>query len=451
MCSFGALVKNEYLKIIKKTSAKVMFILALLLIIGFPVFLKVVQNKLSSQMYQFAIENDSSMYKSMSAQMSEENTPYYDIKLDLLNFMAQAEEDREPTEANIYQDYNRYDWHYSAVITAIHSDDKQEVQRLALICKTDDWRGYLNYNLSQGGLSETEQWQLKYHLEHDIPPGSDNKDGLLVDQIVNLEDQMEYAEDDESRGKLEAKVKKLRYQLENKIYYETSEKGNLSELGISDNAFWDIYMMTPMLVSFIGYAMIVIAGGIVASEFSQGTIKFLLINPVKRWKILAAKYFTVLSMGAILLTMLFVLSIPIVGLLFGFSEMSAPYLYIKDGTVYQMNSFLAIIRSYLLKSVDMLVVTTLAFALSSVARNSAMAVGFGLGILTLGKTATSLVTDLGFDWARYIIFANTDLETIASGKSLLPEHTVGFAVTVIAVYMFVFLLTAWDGFTKKSL
>lgn len=364
--------------------------------------------------------------------------------------MAEREENMDTSEMTVDQVYGE-DWRYSAVAAAVSSADKQEVQKLAFICKTDDWRGYIAYMLAQGGLSETEQWQMKYHLEHDIPLGSVDKDGQLVDQIANMESQMEYAEDDELREELEAKVKKLRYQLENKIYYETSEKGEMFDLGSPDTAFWDIYMMTPMLVSFIGYAMIVIAGGIVASEFSQGTIKFLLINPVKRWKILAAKYFTVLSMGALLTTLLFLLSIPMIGLFFGFSEMSAPYLYIKDGIVHQMNSFIVIICFYLLESVDMLVVTTLAFALSSVARSSAMAVGFGIGLLTIGKTATAYITELGLDWARYIVFANTDLRSIAAGGSMLPEHTVGFAVTVIVVYMFVFLLTAWDGFTKKSL
>lgn len=81
MCSFGALVKNEYLKIIKKTSAKVMFVLALLVIVGFPLFLKAVQNKLSKEMYMFAFEDRGEQYKNMALSLNGETTPYYDIKL----------------------------------------------------------------------------------------------------------------------------------------------------------------------------------------------------------------------------------------------------------------------------------------------------------------------------------------------------------------------------------
>ena len=38
----------------------------------------------------------------------------------------------------------------------------------------------------------------------------------------------------------------------------------------------------PMLMTLIALVMIVFAGGIIANETSQGTIKFLLINPVRR-------------------------------------------------------------------------------------------------------------------------------------------------------------------------
>ena len=44
----------------------------------------------------------------------------------------------------------------------------------------------------------------------------------------------------------------------------------------------------PMLMTLIALVMIVFAGGIIANETSQGTIKFLLINPVRRGKISGA-------------------------------------------------------------------------------------------------------------------------------------------------------------------
>ena len=67
-----------------------------------------------------------------------------------------------------------------------------------------------------------------------------------------------------------------------------------------------------------------------------------------------------------------------------------------------------------------------------------------------GNTIMLVLNQLKQDWGRYLIFANTDLASIMDGSSLFPSHTLTFAVTVIVAHMAVFLLTAWDGFTKKS-
>lgn len=443
--SFSGLVKNEYLKIIKKTSAKVMMVIILLMMIGYPVILKFVHSKLSEEFASMYEELGSSdRYKQMASELSQDD-PYYDLKLDLLNYMAEHKDAAAETSAD------GLDWHYALVLKASRSDDKQEIQRFSIMCRTNDWRGYLKNLLSDPKTDDISRWEYTYRLEHDIPLNSTSRESELIDEIVQLSGSVEYADEDVQKENQEAKLKKRKYMLENKIYFDTSESGSFEALAEKEVSFWDIYMMTPDIVPFFGYIMIVIAGGIIASEFSQGTIKFLLINPVKRWKILVAKYLTVISIGALLLLLLAVLSAPVIGLLFGFKNMNAPYLYVSGGEVHQMNSFFAVIKTYLLSSVDLIVMITLSFSLSSVARSSAMAVGFGLGMLTVGKTLAAVVNGFGFDWGKYIIFANTDLETIAAGRSPYPEHTLFFAVSVIAVYMFVFLLTAWDGFTKRSL
>ena len=54
---------------------------------------------------------------------------------------------------------------------------------------------------------------------------------------------------------------------------------------------------------------VIVAAGIVASEFTQGTIKMLLSRPVKRWKILTAKYVTVNLFGVLLMLIGFVVSV----------------------------------------------------------------------------------------------------------------------------------------------
>ena len=48
----------------------------------------------------------------------------------------------------------------------------------------------------------------------------------------------------------------------------------------------DVILGAIGIMSLVILLMIIASAGIVASEFSQGTIKMLLSRPVKRWKIL---------------------------------------------------------------------------------------------------------------------------------------------------------------------
>ena len=57
---------------------------------------------------------------------------------------------------------------------------------------------------------------------------------------------------------------------------------------------------------------------------------------------------------------------------------------------------------------------------------------------------------LNQEWARYLIFANTNLLSVAEGTTGFSHHSMTFAVSVIAVHMVIFFLIAWDGFTRKE-
>ena len=204
------------------------------------------------------------------------------------------------------------------------------------------------------------------------------------------------------------------------------------------------------MISIIGLLIIVVAGSSVASEFSQGTIKFLLINPVKRWKILMSKYFTVISLGYIMLLLLYLVMIPASGLFIGFEGISAPYLYVDNGTVHSMSSFLHAAQMYLLNSISIVIMATLAFAVSSLFRSAAFSIGISVFLMLAGNTIVSVLKVFNQDWARYLVFSNTDLASIAEGTPMFAQQSLTFAIIVLAAHMAVFILTAWDGFVKRE-
>jgi len=63
---------------------------------------------------------------------------------------------------------------------------------------------------------------------------------------------------------------------------------------VESETLWGFMISAPTFTTFASLFAIVIGAGIVAAEFSTGTIKLLLIRPVNRFKILLSKYLATL-------------------------------------------------------------------------------------------------------------------------------------------------------------
>ncbi|WP_201713592.1 ABC transporter permease [Rossellomorea arthrocnemi] len=212
---------------------------------------------------------------------------------------------------------------------------------------------------------------------------------------------------------------------------------------------WTFVETNANIVLVVGLFAIIVAAGIVASEFSWGTIKLLLIRPISRTKILLSKYFTVILYGMSMLLLLFVVSLLLGLLLFGGTDQST-HLAFVDGKVVEQNIVGYLIKTYLLQTVNIVMMATMAFMISAVFRSSSLAIGISLFLLFVGGNATSLLA-LKFDWAKYSLFANTDL-TQYTGFSppLVDGMTMGFSITMLIIYFAIFQVLAFLVFNKRD-
>jgi ABC-2 type transport system permease protein len=105
------------------------------------------------------------------------------------------------------------------------------------------------------------------------------------------------------------------------------------------------------------------AGDIVSNELSGGTIKLLLIRPIKRRTILLSKYVTVI-MGALLLTTAHFLFSSLLGILWFYNSFF-------EFTV----NFFVVAGAYVLRFIEMILICSLAFTFSVVTRSSSFAIG----------------------------------------------------------------------------
>ncbi|WP_029452319.1 ABC transporter permease [Clostridium algidicarnis] len=207
--------------------------------------------------------------------------------------------------------------------------------------------------------------------------------------------------------------------------------------------------IAKVMISLISLFAIVMAGGIVANEFSGGTIKLLLIRPSKRWKILLSKYISVMGYTLLMLLVLLVVSSLVGGILFGFKEASMPFIANSNGKITETNMIVHIVQLYGLQCISLVMMVTLAFMISTVFRNSAMAIGIGVFLLTVGTTVTMLL--LKYDWSKYILFANVDLNQYIDGDPLVKGMTMTFSIIVLLVYFVTFNVISYIGFTKRDI
>jgi ABC-2 type transport system permease protein len=212
---------------------------------------------------------------------------------------------------------------------------------------------------------------------------------------------------------------------------------------------WQFVMENEMLSSFVSLFTIIVAAGILANEFRWGTIKLLLIRPISRTKILIAKYSSVLIFSFFTLAFLFFFSWLMGGFIIGFDGLN-PYIVVtKDSGAEYVPVIGEILIDYGFSMVNLIMMATFAFMISAIFRNSSLAIGLAIFLMLAGNQI--VVFFMERDWAKYILFANTDLSQYFNGNTPMMEGmTLGFSVTVLLVYYIIFALLAWAFFTKRD-
>ncbi|WP_096271515.1 ABC transporter permease subunit [Paucisalibacillus globulus] len=211
---------------------------------------------------------------------------------------------------------------------------------------------------------------------------------------------------------------------------------------------WSYMDTNILLVQLIGVFVIIVGSSIVAHEFNKGTIKLLLVRSASRNQILASKFITTLLFGIFLLVVTFILSFIIGSILFGFDG-SSVHLSAIDGEVTERSRILFLGLSYLASSVSILMLTAMAFMISTIFRSETIAIALSVMLLFIGSTATGILA-MFTDWAKYSVFANTNLELYFTDGPMIEGMTLGFSIVVLIVYLILFLFLSFLFFKKRD-
>lgn len=181
---------------------------------------------------------------------------------------------------------------------------------------------------------------------------------------------------------------------------------------------------------FIAILSVVATAGITAQEYAQGTIKFLLIRSRSRGEILISKYLVVvmyiLMMIGIAAVFLFVAG----GMTFGFGGTGEQWLNVLKQAAYGF--------------IYSLVYVTLAFMIGALTRSTGVAIGAGLTGTMFGGIV------IYRDFYKYALFPNADLSAYSTTGPPLPGMTIGFSLTVLVVYVALFLVAGYTVFRRRD-
>ncbi len=171
-----------------------------------------------------------------------------------------------------------------------------------------------------------------------------------------------------------------------------------------------------MYVSVAIILCIIIGGGIVSSEYSTGTVRLLMIRPVSRWKILFSKLISVFIIGyGVLLTTVILNSISS-GIVNGFGGLATKVISFSGETIVKQNFVISIIPKLLFSSISLIFIIALVFAISTIIKNTALAVGLTTVAYLGSSVATMIMASLGMRWVGKTILPYMNLSTFITNS-----------------------------------
>lgn len=482
------LIQNETIKTWKKTSTKILIILSIVALFGAVGFAKLIMSLtdytteiLGNQEWETSTKQRINEIKELISESSKyDETTVAELKaeLDVCEIALKYKIN------NVYY-YNNY-WKIEILdeISSakneiylgkdVEANQKLVDQRIAALDK-DDYSDYLeqkkneykteldNKEISQEAY-EDQIYLLELRKKYDIYK-EQTKDMLnwkesTYEDISLMKDTLRTGINkntgkmlklDEIK-KLEDNIKMAEYRLEKDIPNLDSTS---SERGLYDAMAPEFSMLLVALL------MVIIAGSSISTEISKGTIKFLLFTPNKRWKVLLSK---VLSAVLILLVLTIVLSL--LSVIIGnicFKEAGTEYVYVSNGEVHSLPNIIYTILFFLASAIDILVYMIFALMLSTITRNTALAVGVSVGCYVGSGIVMSLINYyISADWVKFIPFNNLGIAdkiftnnisygTMQMASNALSGTTVGFSLAVLGVCVVLMVVSMFDSFNKRDI
>lgn len=218
----------------------------------------------------------------------------------------------------------------------------------------------------------------------------------------------------------------------------------------SSNLYGSILNLTSV-VPLITLVMIFVSGNMVSKEFSMGTMSLILLRPFSRYKIMLTKF-----LNTILYLSVYYFSFIFPGTIYSlfFSEINTSTYHVlpnQSGQYIHVNfwehiAFIIFANLFLL-----IVISTIAFSLSTITRNSAISSNLTLIAYLTGPLVVSYL-ERRTSVAKYLPMANWNLTNFISGNIPPAEGmSLSLSVSLNILTIIIFLTIAFLHFEKQDI
>lgn len=304
--------------------------------------------------------------------------------------------------------------------------------------------------------------QIKLSKEEYLQTKDLTNKELIEIEIENNKKWLAETEGAESKSYYNNEIERLNAYLENDI--------PLNILNVNNSISYLLLSFTAIGVGFLAFGLILFNSDIVTGEYNPGTLKFLLIQPVTRIKVLLSKFFvaTLSSIGLIIGAQL--LSALIVGFIKGFGSLSIPILanmkyefvfeegrrilteVAGSGHFITIGSFL--LKSFLLQSLFIIAMISFIFLISVISQSTVIS----MTILIATLLGSNIIYSLSAAYRKispFIFLHLTNSQNIISGSIIQETEFInaGFSLSIIVLIIttVVFLSSSLYIFKKRDI
>lgn len=463
------LIKNEIYKIFNKKTTYIL----LGIIVLYSVFISIIyKNNSTSDYYPnqdshnigFCIEtlkydekdpycnaimdtnNELNKYSKDSWQANVINNKYYDIAYNYYNNLTFNNKELEQTYINTKNALQNNDWKYFVNLEI--NDIKEEIKQLEEYASIGELKdeNLLDNKARLFSLNEHLK-TLQYRLDNDLAYGNDYLNNA-IETINNTSYDVAVYEMKDKNNNNSSDLESIQEFYKSKYILETkNDINNEQTLKTLFTNFFDIYSF--LIILFV----IMIAGGIVSEEFNKGTIKSLLITPHKRTTILLSKFITILLM--IFLVVIFTSLVQFIAgsIIFGISSLKIPVVYYNLTT--KSLEIINILKYLLIKFVVILpkiiLLATLAFAISVIVKNTAFAVIIPLCGMMGSELINLFALQFKLKYLYYFVTTNWDFNYYIFGNTSPYGLSFMHSIIVCLIYFLIMIIISFIIFKKTDI